>query len=102
VLITPASYIVQYRFAGPPSMVTFIPALWILVPGSLGLIGLAELVGNDRLAGVENFVTTLFSIVAIGLGTVVGTALYNMLFEPVLQRAGSMGDIMLRYLKLRR
>ncbi|MBS0451112.1 MAG: threonine/serine exporter family protein [Proteobacteria bacterium] len=102
VLITPAAYIVQYRFAGPPSMVTFIPALWILVPGSLGLIGLAELVGNDRLAGVENFVTTLFSIVAIGLGTVVGTALYNMLFEPVFTRAGTMGDIMLRYLKLRR
>ena len=102
VLITPASYIVQYRFAGPPSMVTFIPALWILVPGSLGLIGLAELVGNDRLAGVENFVTTLFSIVAIGLGSVVGTALYNMLFEPVFTRAGTMADIMLRYLKLRR
>jgi len=101
-LITPAAYIVQYRFSGPPQMVTFIPALWILVPGSLGLIGLAELVGNDRLAGVENFVTTLFSIVAIGLGTVVGTAFYNVLFEPVFQRAGTMGDIMLRYLKLRR
>ena len=38
----------------------------------------------------------------IGLGTVVGTAIYNMLFEPVFQRAGSMADIMLRYLKLRR
>jgi len=102
VLITPASYIVQYRFAGPPFMVTFIPALWILVPGSLGLIGMAELVGNDRLAGVENFVTTLFTIVAVGLGTVVGTAVYNVLFEPVFERAGNMADIMLRYLKLRR
>jgi len=101
-LITPAAYIVQYRFGGPPAMVTFTPALWILVPGSLGLIGLAELVGNDRMAGVENFVTTLFSIVAIGLGTVVGTAFYNMLFEPVFQRAGNMADVMLRYFKLRR
>ena len=102
VLITPASYIIQYRFAGPPSIVTFVPALWILVPSSLGLIGLAELVGNDRLAGIENFVTTLFSIVAIGLGTVVGTALYNLFFQPVFERAGTMGDIMLRYFKLRR
>ncbi|HSV59260.1 MAG TPA: threonine/serine exporter family protein [Variovorax sp.] len=101
-LITPASYIVQYRFNGPPAMVTFMPAMWTLVPGSLGLIGMAELVGNDRLAGVENFVTTLFTIVAVGLGTVVGTAIYNMLFEPVFQRAGNMADIMLRYLKLRR
>ena len=64
--------------------------------------GADALVGNDRLAGVENFVTTLFSIVAIGLGSVVGTALYNMLFEPVFTRAGTMADIMLRYLKLRR
>jgi uncharacterized membrane protein YjjB (DUF3815 family) len=83
-------------------MVTYMPAMWTLVPGSLGLIGMAELVGNDRLAGVENFVTTLFTIVAVGLGTVVGTAIYNMLFEPVFQRAGNMADIMLRYLKLRR
>lgn len=101
-LITPASYLVQYRLGGPPSMVTFTPALWLLVPGSLGLIGMAELVGSDRLAGVENFVATLFSIVAIALGSVIGTGVYNALFDPVLQRAGTMADAMLRYLKLRR
>ncbi|SEA39424.1 threonine/serine exporter ThrE family protein [Variovorax sp. YR216] len=101
-LITPASYIVQYRLGGPPSMVTFTPAMWLLVPGSLGLIGMAELVGNDRLAGVENFIATLFTIVAIGLGSVIGTAVYNALFEPVFQRAGSMADVMLRYLRWRR
>lgn len=101
-LITPASYLVQYRLGGPPSMVTFTPALWLLVPGSLGLIGMAELVGNDRLAGVENFVATLFSIVAIALGSVIGTGVYNALFDPVLQRAGTMADAMLRYLRLRR
>ncbi|MEJ8810984.1 threonine/serine exporter family protein [Variovorax ureilyticus] len=101
-LITPASYIVQYRLGGPPSMVTFTPAMWLLVPGSLGLIGMAELVGNDRLAGVENFIATLFTIVAIGLGSVIGTAVYNALFEPVFQRAGTMADAMLRYLRWRR
>lgn len=101
-LITPASYMVQYRLGGPPSMVTFTPALWLLVPGSLGLIGMAELVGNDRLAGLENFIATLFSIVAIALGSVIGTGVYNALFEPVLQRAGTMADVMLRYLRLRR
>ncbi|MBO9515198.1 MAG: threonine/serine exporter family protein [Variovorax sp.] len=101
-LITPASYVVQYRLGGPPSMVTFTPAMWLLVPGSLGLIGMAELVGNDRLAGVENFIATLFTIVAIGLGSVIGTAFYNALFEPVFQRAGTMAEMMLRYLRLRR
>ena len=101
-LITPASYMVQYRLGGPPSMVTFTPAMWLLVPGSLGLIGMAELVGTNRLAGVENFVATLFSIIAIGLGSVIGTGVYNALFEPVFRRAGSMTDVMLRYLRLRR
>jgi uncharacterized membrane protein YjjP (DUF1212 family) len=101
-LITPASYMVQYRLGGPPSMVTFTPAMWLLVPGSLGLIGMAELVGTNRLAGVENFVATLFTIVAIGLGSVIGTGVYNALFEPVFQRAGTMTDVMLRYLRLRR
>jgi len=102
VLITPASYMIQYRLGGPPSMVTFLPALWILVPGSLGLIGMTELAGSNRSAGLENFVTTLFSVVAIGLGTVVGTALYNLLFDPVFERAGNMANLMLRYLRLRR
>ncbi|MDM0046292.1 threonine/serine exporter family protein [Variovorax dokdonensis] len=102
VLITPASYAVQYRLGGPPATVTFTPALWILVPGSLGLIGMAELASDNKLAGLENFVTTLFSIVAIGLGTVVGTALYNLLFDPVFVRAGNMANLMLRYLRLRR
>jgi uncharacterized membrane protein YjjB (DUF3815 family) len=101
-LITPASYMVQYRLGGPPSMVTFTPAMWLLVPGSLGLIGMAELVGTNRLAGVENFVATLFTIVSIGLGSVIGTGVYNALFEPVFQRAGTMTDVMLRYLRLRR
>jgi hypothetical protein len=63
---------------------------------------MAELVGTNRLAGVENFVATLFSIVAIGLGSVIGTGVYNALFEPVFQRAGTMTDVMLRYLRLRR
>ena len=101
-IITPVSYMVQYRLSGPPAMVTYVPALWLIVPGSLGLIGMAELVGTDRLAGIENFVATLFSIVAIGLGSVVGTGVYNALFDPVFQRAGTMADSMLRYLRLRR
>ena len=101
-LITPASYIVQYRFKRPAGdgdlhAGDVDPGAGLAGPDRPGRAG-----GQRPLAGVENFVTTLFSVVAIGLGTVVGTAVYNMLFEPVFERAGSMADIMLRYFKLRR
>src|SRR4029079_9421254 len=33
--------------AGPPSLATFLPAFWLLVPGAVGLIGMAEFVGSD-------------------------------------------------------
>jgi uncharacterized membrane protein YjjP (DUF1212 family) len=88
--ITPVAYLIQYRLGGPAAMVTFLPALWLLVPGSLGLIGLTELASDDHLAGVENFTTTLFSIVAIALGSLVGSGVYNALFDPIFRRAGSM------------
>lgn len=81
--MTPIAYLIQYRLAGPAAMVTFVPALWLLVPGSLGLIGMTELASDNSLAGVENFTTTLFSIVAIALGSLVGSGVYNLLFDPI-------------------
>ena len=33
---------------GPPQLATFLPAFWMLVPGAVGLIGMAEFVGSDR------------------------------------------------------
>ena len=35
--VTLVSYLIQYRLGGPAAMVTFLPGLWLLVPGSLGL-----------------------------------------------------------------
>ncbi len=87
-VVTPVSYLIQYRLHGPAAMITFLPALWLLVPGSLGLIGLTELVGEDHLAGVQNFATTLFSIAAIALGSLTGTGIYNAVFDPVFRRLG--------------
>lgn len=90
--VTPVAYLIQYRLRGPAAMVTFLPALWLLVPGSLGLIGLAEFASDDHLAGLENFSTTLFSITAIALGSLVGSGVYNALFDPIFLRAGSVAD----------
>ncbi|MEO8754219.1 MAG: threonine/serine exporter family protein [Casimicrobiaceae bacterium] len=97
-VVTPVCYLIQYRLRGPAAMITFLPALWLLVPGSLGLIGLAELAGDDHLAGVENFSTTLFSIAAIALGSLTGSGIYNALFDPVFRHADSMAETVRRRL----
>lgn len=100
--ITPVAYLLQYRLGGPPAMVTFTPALWLLVPGALGLLGVAELVGDNHLAGLESFVTTLFTIVAIAVGSLLGSGIYNSLFDPIFRRAGTMADFMRQRLRWKR
>jgi uncharacterized membrane protein YjjP (DUF1212 family) len=88
-VVTPVAYLIQYRLGGPAAMITFFPALWLLVPGSLALVGLAEFAGDNHLAGIENFTTTLFSIVAIALGSLIGSGIYNALFDPIFRHAES-------------
>ena len=46
-LITLVAYMAEAVAAAPPSRVMFLPAFWLLVPGALAVIGLAELVGNE-------------------------------------------------------
>jgi uncharacterized membrane protein YjjP (DUF1212 family) len=87
--MTTVAYFVQHRLRGPPAVVTFPPGLWLLVPGSLGLIGLTEFAAADKLAGIDNFVTTVFTITAIALGSMLGAGLYGTLFEPLLSHAGT-------------
>lgn len=65
--------VVQRLRHGPPLMVVFLPSFWLLVPGSLGLLGTTRLVvapGDGIRAGIG--VATV--IVAIALGVLVGSA----------------------------
>ncbi len=71
-VVFPVAYWVQARPSGPPAMVTFLPAFWLLVPGALGLRGVAEMVGPDQVAGLGDFINALLSIVAIAVGVLVG------------------------------
>jgi uncharacterized membrane protein YjjP (DUF1212 family) len=78
-LATPLGYLIQKRFRGPPSMVTFLPAFWLLVPGALGLLTVKRLLSEPaRLDGVIDVAATLTSI---ALGTLVGASLYKWLTE---------------------
>jgi uncharacterized membrane protein YjjP (DUF1212 family) len=53
----------------PPTMALILPGFWLLVPGSLGLIGITELVGSDSSAV---FGATLISMISIALGIQTG------------------------------
>lgn len=74
-LLVPLAYAIQDRPSGPPVMVTFLPAFWMLVPGALGLDGVTQLAGTNAAAGLGDFVNALFTIVAIAVGVLVGTGL---------------------------
>jgi len=76
----PVSYLIQMRFNGPPAMVTSLPAFWLVVPGSLGLLSVTRMM-SDREAGLEGLVTVVFVITAVALGTLVGTSLYRGVSE---------------------
>ena len=74
-IVTPVAAWVQTRPSGPPALATFLPAFWLLVPGAVGLIGVAEFVGSDRAAGLDHFVHAITTFVSIGVGVLVGNAI---------------------------
>lgn len=74
-VVLPVCYAIQSRRSGPPVPVTFLPTFWLLVPGALGLQGVARIVGADQAAGLGDFVNALLSVVAIAVGVVVGSGL---------------------------
>ncbi len=76
----PLSHLIQMRFGGPPAMVTSLPAFWLVVPGSFGLLSVTRMM-SDRAAGLEGLVTVVFVITAVALGTLVGTSLYRSVSE---------------------
>lgn len=63
---------------GPTKLVTFLPAFWMLVPGSSGLIAVVGLAssGNDGPGALESVGLTIASI---ALGVLVGSAIFNSL-----------------------
>jgi uncharacterized membrane protein YjjB (DUF3815 family) len=77
IVMTPVAYLVERQPSGPPALVSFLPAFWLLVPGALGLIGVTEYLGSDAVAGVQDFLGAVGSMVAIALGVLRGYPLYR-------------------------
>jgi uncharacterized membrane protein YjjB (DUF3815 family) len=78
-VVTPAAYVVARRPSGPPALVSFLPAFWLLVPGVLGLIGLTEYLGKHTAVGIQDFLGAVGSMVTIALGVLCGYPLYRSL-----------------------
>jgi uncharacterized membrane protein YjjP (DUF1212 family) len=73
-VMTPVADLVARQRTGPPAIVSFTPAFWLLVPGALGLVGVAALLNGDS-AGTTTLITTVETMVAIALGVLVGRAI---------------------------
>ncbi len=62
-----------------PSFVSILPAFWVLVPGSVGFISIASLVGQNYFSAVNNLTAVVMTVVAISLGLLVGAAIIEPL-----------------------
>jgi uncharacterized membrane protein YjjB (DUF3815 family) len=78
-VMTPVAYLVERVQGGPPALVSFLPAFWLLVPGALSLIGLTEFASDNAIEGIQDFLGALGSILAIALGVLCGYPLYRSL-----------------------
>jgi len=78
-LMTPVAVFVATQPTGPPALVTFLPAFWLLVPGAIGLIGVTEVLARTRLNGAASIGTTVVAIVGIALGVLLGLGVSRLL-----------------------
>jgi uncharacterized membrane protein YjjP (DUF1212 family) len=72
-VMVPVAHAVARAPAAPPAHVMFLPAFWLLVPGTIGLIGITEIVGSNSREGSEHLTDALASIPSVALGILVGT-----------------------------
>lgn len=64
---------VVHRLSGRPlRLVVFLPAFWLLVPGSLGLLSTTEIVTGH--GGLDVVTVAIGSVVAVAAGTLIGSA----------------------------
>jgi uncharacterized membrane protein YjjP (DUF1212 family)/uncharacterized membrane protein YjjB (DUF3815 family) len=75
VLMTPVAILVARHRSGPTTLVSFLPAFWLLVPGALGLVGVAKYIGDERIYGAASLITAGETMVAIALGVLIGSSL---------------------------
>jgi uncharacterized membrane protein YjjP (DUF1212 family) len=75
--------LVAYALARLPSTMPvyamFLPGFWLLVPGSLGLIGLTTIIATPDAASTDDIFAVVGSIAAVALGVLCGVEFYRWL-----------------------
>jgi uncharacterized membrane protein YjjP (DUF1212 family) len=66
------------RLLGRPAQVVSVPAMLLLVPGSMGFRGMASLLDRDTLTGVES----VFAMFVVALAIVAGLLVANAIVSP--------------------
>ena len=74
-VMTPVASYVALRPSGPPMEVSFLPAFWLLVPGALGLVGVTQLLGANRVDSLASLVSMGTTMIGISFGVLIGLAL---------------------------
>ncbi|MDT5291958.1 MAG: hypothetical protein QOF88_6847 [Mycobacterium sp.] len=65
---------ISHRPTTPPTMSLVVPGFWLLVPGSLGFMGITQLLGTHSTAV---FTATLISMMSIAIGVQTGLLLWR-------------------------
>jgi uncharacterized membrane protein YjjB (DUF3815 family) len=74
-VLTIGALAISLRQNAPAPISLIIPGFWLLVPGSLGLMGVTRLLGSHD---TTVFMATLISMIAIALGVQTGLALWRI------------------------
>lgn len=72
--LTLCALVVARRAGTPPAMSLILPGFWLLVPGSLGLMGVTQLLGTDS---TTVFTATFISMISIALGVQTGLLIWR-------------------------
>jgi uncharacterized membrane protein YjjP (DUF1212 family) len=74
-VMSPVAAYVARLSSGPPLQVSFLPAFWLLVPGALGLVGVTQLLGANRVDAVTGLLSMGTTMIGISFGVLIGLAL---------------------------
>ena len=80
-VMTFAAYVLAGRPSTMPVYAVFLPGFWLLVPGSLGLIGLTTALAIPQSASAEDVLAIVASIASVALGVLCGVELHGGLAQ---------------------